>query len=1186
MKKILYIGLLFLLQPITYAIVLTLDDLKDSAKVIAAYQSNKVEVQIEQLSQLSGKKTIEVKGTVDVTNKTYSLYSEVFPAFIAGPVNMSKIKLIITEKGYHLEGNVTVFNQPGIMSVDKLTPTEATLKMSFDKLNLNLTPWLQVGINNMNLKFTQGQPPIIYVEVYLFNKNLILTFEKINNIPSIIISTDTLGLEDLVPDLPDDVANKVRLLDLKLTIANYQSNLKDPVKLTLNGFIDLTAFDLPIDNISKLALQGELTSTSIKLIATLKSQFNFEDVGNITDPKIQLLLTLNPGKVVTKIIETTLYKKKSNNAIFTSKLSLMGKLNFNIPEIGILPIDLDASYSKPIKRGNGTFSLAGKVAKPITFKDITIKNVEVSSLFNKTSFKGDSIITFGDKSYEASVSLNVINNFKPSAPNPEINSKDTTEKPVDTTEKPVKEEESSSQANKSKRLFTVNLEGKLKLDSITPFPQVPGLEQITIRELGIVLISETIKIKNKSIENNYISLIGKSRILNTDVKTTLRIANVDNKTGVILEAMVEPGWKISDSFPQLRGTEVEKITFEGVGFIASSIDLTDPKRKIKIQRGLGLFAKVKLTGNLENISKLVKISELEAYGVIGGPNIITLKAGIQGKLGTDTISLSGLNLEISGQPSIAILCSITVKPSIKDEPLLFTGRLGPTLTGFLMAGTMEGTWNDPFGVKNLQIGNLAIQGQISWAGVPSAAGIAGTLVIGEKSFEMAAAFGADPRQTILRGKANALTLKDFTDLANKMGAKISIDTLPNLGFRDVEIQVAATQIKIGELTYDEGLTFKGKILIYNWDGIANVSVSSNGIILEGALKAFKLGTFFSATGAGPDKIKGTPDDGPLISLKATTGDLPSFFLSAEANFLGINGDIRADISKDALSFSMDGKIFNVFESGITVNSVVNNLGIPSDLLFVASLKADFQTVLLGKVKGLIQALADEATKTQTKINNLQQEINTLTTQIQKERESGINTLNNAKQKLDTINSNISINNSKIKSLKNSISSAENWIKQNWIQVQAAAAKGASIVKWKAEIVGLQGANTTQAGYKIVAENALDAAKKLVANTPIELDPRLVKKFADKKALEIYLIPFNTALEINNTLSEIKLIKGTISGSAEGLGKGKNPILAATFSYKGQTFSISVNFDPAHFDQTMADIAAQVKDQVIKLHQKK
>ena len=94
-------------------------------------------------------------------------------------------------------------------------------------------------------------------------------------------------------------------------------------------------------------------------------------------------------------------------------------------------------------------------------------------------------------------------------------------------------------------------------------------------------IQRTIKIKNKSIENNYISLIGKSRILNTDVKTTLRIANVDNKTGVILEAMVEPGWKISDSFPQLRGTEVEKITFEGVGFIASSIDLTDPKRKIK-----------------------------------------------------------------------------------------------------------------------------------------------------------------------------------------------------------------------------------------------------------------------------------------------------------------------------------------------------------------------------------------------------------------------------------------------------------------------------------------------------------------------------------------------------------------------------------------------------------------------------
>jgi hypothetical protein len=688
--------------------------------------------------------------------------------------------------------------------------------------------------------------------------------------------TDSLKTEY---DLEIPVIGAIHLIGT-VDLTNQKFHLKSSFEKSVNlGFIKIENIVATLSNTSGLQIDADVSLFQ----ATAKLAL---ERFNIAEKEIEFSLTLSKPINIPISPWKFIPLQKFNLLLAKDKKELSTTTILFDQEVATISFNLDKqkNYAK-LQLNTFKLSYLTKLLKntpldALTFEDVSIK---VGNIFTKDASHPVTIIG----SLEL-FNLNVTTNLT-------IDKDPRTKKPL------------------------IDFKGIIKTQKpIQPFAQIPGIgklpgvKDITIYDVGIGMSSD-----------QKFTIEGTSTILNFSTNVSV----IKTNEGVILKASPPPGWKISQAFPILEGSLFEELDLSDIQIIISSTSYYDKELKAKIKKGFSVKSAVRVFNAQESFEntkimlKDVPDQPLMLTGSIGKTlkeTVLTVKIPTNIKL-SKTSSLENINLEINGDgPTVALLSQMRVKPTEKDtQELLFTGRteisINPLKPYATFAGTMEGTWDKPLGIKNFSLSNLALEMAIKVAPptpLPSGFGITGIMQLGKHEVGMATKLSADG-EIILRGSLNELSLTDLLSVANKFGLKIKLEDVPMLKLSDVEIYLAPEPGNIGEILFDKGLTIKGILDIFKEQATIYLTVDSTGIVAKGNVTDLQIGPL-NVSGAGPDKEKGTEDDGPSINLTLTPQE-QLFYISGLINLLGLETQADIHITPHKIFFETSGKFFKQFD---------------------------------------------------------------------------------------------------------------------------------------------------------------------------------------------------------------------------------------------------------------------------------
>lgn len=541
----------------------------------------------------------------------------------------------------------------------------------------------------------------------------------------------------------------------------------------------------------------------------------------------------------------------------------------------------------------------------------------------------------------------------------------------------------------------VIVEVKLARKVYKPFSNIsiPGVPSIDMKFMKNFTVNDcALGFRFNPKKDKMIYLEGGANIFNLPLAVRVMYWKTKDKSGPALKVMMPKKWKFSDSFPKL--TFLDKLEFEEAFIYFSSIEYEDSEietrrgsRAFKIKPGLTFYGNLNLKKAFP-LLKNVKAApdNIVVYGTISKdpknimigadlPNLIKFKKG--------PIKAGGTAIEISGAPSIFLLFSILVKPTKNDPELRFTSRLGIAQDDVKLAFTMQGFWEDVFGIEGIDIGDLALQVTgnpitLLTTGIPSSIGAAGTLILGtrkgSKKIKLATIIGDSPMldgrfdgslsmdevvdaakglainisKRAFKGKRAQQALSKIDSDFNKILSNPAIKKILGTTIRNVQVTIVPEVTAIGEFQYlHRGITIRGELDLFGTTAGVNIVLAKSGITAEGWVTPFKIGKVFSLTGSGLDKKYGTKDDAAIMSLNLNLHK-QGLLISGIVELLGIKRQTEISLDKDGFKFFLEGKIGNLFESQIDVKSV-GNLKKP-DLLFYAHLKSDFREALIRAIK--------------------------------------------------------------------------------------------------------------------------------------------------------------------------------------------------------------------------------------------
>ncbi|MFZ5954549.1 MAG: hypothetical protein ACOYT8_05625 [Candidatus Dependentiae bacterium] len=473
--------------------------------------------------------------------------------------------------------------------------------------------------------------------------------------------------------------------------------------------------------------------------------------------------------------------------------------------------------------------------------------------------------------------------------------------------------------------------------------------------------------------------------------------------GLIFKAGVPDEWRFSDSFPSLRGTILERLSFEKAYFLASTLDYDLPERDFfgvenldlqskpgekqvaleEIRKGLTFAAYLPLIGDLDNLRKILGGEErkVKVYGIINpNPQDLVLGAKLTGSLplSTELMSTGPLALEITGRPSLALLTTLYIKPTINDVPLKFIGRIELDPLDATFAATMLGKWENPFNLQGLSIADVAAQLGLNYAqlvatGLPNRLGLTGKMDIGKHKLFLAGQFDTLFKNMTLAGSLNELSLLDLVQaIANPLGARIDESKVPYIAVKDVELKFAPKTVKIGEITIPQGITVKGELHILDTKGVIDFNVDRTGIRALG---------YTSIIQAGPLKISASkptdsPTGGPIVKLILTLPE-QEFLLSGKIELADLfKVDSRVSIARNDMSFRFETAIADMFQALVEGKAEIN---VPKpDFRLVIDFRQQFTDYAL---KYINEALTELQRKTERDISRAQADVQRINNEI-------------------------------------------------------------------------------------------------------------------------------------------------------------------------------------------------------------
>ncbi len=677
-----------------------------------------------------------------------------------------------------------------------------------------------------------------------------------------------------------------------------------------------------------------------------------------------------------------------------------------------------------------------------------------------------------------------------------------------------------------------------------------------------------IKIKAAPKQKRF-SLSGTSPIGSSELIIT---KNKQGKWAFITGFSPAAHWKFSSIDNSLK--PLDNLNLSNSMLILSSAAVKDTPLSIiqvpsdlSISKGLTFMAALNLSElgvkDLMNIEMLTISSTIDR-----NPANIRLAAGIAGRFKiTDSVSMGDMNFFLKPVPSnFELGISGSVLAKIGDSDLDFVGTMGirPIERSAAFAVTMLGIWKEPFGVKGLQVGNVALEVGIGIVPPPAVAapivGIAGSIAVGSVTGAAAVKFDtANPNKSMIAASFNRLFLREvietFCDkkILTKIPKEIK-NTVLAVGLEDVGVYVVPQPTSIGELAYEQGFRFEGKLSIADFNAQFYFLLSyQEGFAIKASMDPIRIGNLFALEGAGNFP-------GPTLDVDLRLGKTAGVVIAGRAKLLGLQVETLVNISDQGFLFFVEGKIFDVFVASLTVSG--GNLKNGGDFYVKAVMRNDLISYLRDEARKGIKAAAASATKeiekaqnevrkAQREVDKIQSSIEDMRKTIKKEREKSAkgvrdaeNAVKSAQREVDKIQKEIDkvratikkerardtknlraaqkevskaqsavnsiqgeINKSKkrIDQLNADISRKKRWYNKSgwkksyrWAEYSAyVSAKGVEIGAVYTKIGGMETAKATAYGVLEAAKQVVKGIE-LAANTfPIDADPRIVGLFTGK-----------------------------------------------------------------------------------------
>lgn len=561
-----------------------------------------------------------------------------------------------------------------------------------------------------------------------------------------------------------------------------------------------------------------------------------------------------------------------------------------------------------------------------------------------------------------------------------------------------------------------NYEAKVAEKGVITFADFPEFFNLEYPD-PIKKVFDNIVLKNPKIEQDDFGLqiSGTSQIHDkiANIVFGIRISLSGTiKYKVIIELPLT--WKFSDSVPEFRALDALEIT--SAYFVLSNSLYEEERFDDVMQKGLNIYFTTKLTrGPLKQLAKLIPgTNVLILRGVIEKetrnsffkvtiPVEITFSKHVKTKELTFGIAFEKGDVEdVVYKPRFHIMTGLEVAVPEQKDPVDFSVEINFGVTSGSLAGWMEGMWENAFGLKGFDIGDLAIEAGLDYAligaGMPlTELGVRGTFALGSKSLEVALKgdVGEPVGDIVVLGDfKGGLSLDDLVDFAfsiadvgKKKKKKISAEQkkkirkkVPNIGLDRVRLYAAPKTTEFAEKAYKRGIHVLTEATIFGEKALLEIQLGKRAIRGTGYLSDVKLGPF-SITGAGPDQKKGTKDDGAIVGLNIDAYK-PYFFvdgLIALDILGGISAETRVDISLDGIYAKMDVKLPGAFDALLEVSADRKTL---SKAYFKGSFKESslesFSQMLFDEAYNLLEKaekeVVDEIKKTNKKISVLKEKI--------------------------------------------------------------------------------------------------------------------------------------------------------------------------------------------------------------------
>jgi len=475
-------------------------------------------------------------------------------------------------------------------------------------------------------------------------------------------------------------------------------------------------------------------------------------------------------------------------------------------------------------------------------------------------------------------------------------------------------------------------------------------------------------------------IIANLTLYNQAVRAILReMSFAEGKPRYSMTLEFTKGVQLSDLAKELKIIDLD---VQKLQLVFSDWKYEDKEQGIVIEKGLNLVGDVQMTGMLNGIKHLTKLEQLRMYGTIKKEFVgSTLYGVIPAELsfgGGSKLTKMIVGVDIKGKgpldtPVAQFMLRGNLSMSIKGlaDPLIFTSELNLGIDGAELSGSIEGTWENPFGLKGFSIGDVGVGASVFYAaGAPKGFTLKGTMDVGNKKFALATKVSATDGAAFIGKMDGTLSYKDLVVFANKvthLGLSAEqvdsvFNVIPNVEIEDPVIHFVPVTTTIFGKSYPQSTTFEGAIKLLGKKTTMSITLFKDGIKGSATLPEIQIPLYPEVVNRNNRLVNRNyqpmyKENPILFTLKGMEDkELPKVILAINSQgaefyakgiielmpfFLGGGkGEGFVDFTALGTNIKLKSKLFDQFMFDIDLKSKMSFSQPPTNIMVKATMSAD------------------------------------------------------------------------------------------------------------------------------------------------------------------------------------------------------------------------------------------------------